>query len=110
MSTVGIVLLVIILVVVGYTRAKGPWARYQALKEQDAMTEQGVITFQDSVMRHKQEEAQRLAAKASQPQQVVLILHQAQLRLEAFLERHISAYNHALQVNMSVQHGSEVGR
>lgn len=26
----------IVLVVVGYTRAKGPWARYQALKEQDA--------------------------------------------------------------------------
>jgi hypothetical protein len=25
----------IILVVVGYTRAKAPWARYQALKEQD---------------------------------------------------------------------------
>lgn len=24
------------LVVVGYTRVKGPWARYQALKEQDA--------------------------------------------------------------------------
>ena len=24
------------LVVVGYTRARGPWARYQALKEQDA--------------------------------------------------------------------------
>ena len=26
----------VILVVVGYTRAKGPWSRYQALKEQDA--------------------------------------------------------------------------
>jgi hypothetical protein len=26
----------VVLVVVGYTRAKGPWARYQALKEQDA--------------------------------------------------------------------------
>ena len=26
----------IVLVVLGYTRAKGPWARYQALKEQDA--------------------------------------------------------------------------
>ena len=26
----------IVLVVVGYTRARGPWARYQALKEQDA--------------------------------------------------------------------------
>ena len=25
----------IVLVVVGYTRAKAPWARYQALKEQD---------------------------------------------------------------------------
>ena len=24
------------LIVIGYTRAKGPWARYQALKEQDA--------------------------------------------------------------------------
>lgn len=24
------------LVVVGYTRAKGPWTRYQALREQDA--------------------------------------------------------------------------
>ena len=26
----------VVLVVVGYTRAKGPWSRYQALKEQDA--------------------------------------------------------------------------
>src|SRR5262245_63737943 len=26
----------IVLVVVGYTRARGPWARYQAMKEQDA--------------------------------------------------------------------------
>lgn len=26
----------VVLVVIGYTRAKGPWARYQALKEQDA--------------------------------------------------------------------------
>ncbi len=26
----------IVLVVVGYTRARGPWQRYQALKEQDA--------------------------------------------------------------------------
>jgi hypothetical protein len=26
----------IALVIVGYTRAKGPWQRYQALKEQDA--------------------------------------------------------------------------
>lgn len=26
----------VILVVVGYTRARGPWSRYQALKEQDA--------------------------------------------------------------------------
>lgn len=25
-----------ILILVGYTRAKGPWARYQALKAQDA--------------------------------------------------------------------------
>ena len=26
----------VILVIVGYTRARGPWSRYQALKEQDA--------------------------------------------------------------------------
>ncbi|HEX6867253.1 MAG TPA: hypothetical protein VF119_00540 [Candidatus Limnocylindrales bacterium] len=26
----------VVLVIVGYTRAKGPWTRYQALKEQDA--------------------------------------------------------------------------
>lgn len=26
----------VVLVVVGYTRARGPWSRYQALKEQDA--------------------------------------------------------------------------
>ena len=26
----------IVLVAVGYTRARGPWQRYQALKEQDA--------------------------------------------------------------------------
>lgn len=26
----------IVLLVVGYQRAKGPWARYQALKEEDA--------------------------------------------------------------------------
>jgi hypothetical protein len=26
----------VVLVVVGYTRARTPWARYQALKEQDA--------------------------------------------------------------------------
>ena len=26
----------IALIVIGYTRARGPWARYQALKEQDA--------------------------------------------------------------------------
>jgi hypothetical protein len=26
----------VVLVVVGYTRAKGPWTRYQALKTQDA--------------------------------------------------------------------------
>ncbi len=25
----------VVLIAVGYTRAKGPWARYQALKEQD---------------------------------------------------------------------------
>ena len=25
----------VVLIVVGYTRAKGPWARYQALKVQD---------------------------------------------------------------------------
>jgi hypothetical protein len=26
----------VVLVIIGYTRAKGPWSRYQALKEQDA--------------------------------------------------------------------------
>ena len=26
----------VVLIVVGYTRARGPWSRYQALKEQDA--------------------------------------------------------------------------
>ena len=26
----------VVLIAVGYRRAKGPWARYQALKEQDA--------------------------------------------------------------------------
>jgi hypothetical protein len=26
----------VVLIVVGYSRARGPWARYQALKEQDA--------------------------------------------------------------------------
>ncbi len=26
----------VILIAIGYTRAKGPWARYRALKEQDA--------------------------------------------------------------------------
>jgi hypothetical protein len=26
----------VVLIAVGYTRAKGPWSRYQALKEQDA--------------------------------------------------------------------------
>ena len=38
MGIVNIVLLVagVALVVVGYTRARGPWSRYQALKEQDA--------------------------------------------------------------------------
>lgn len=38
MGLVNIVLLVVGvgLVVFGYTRARGPWSRYQALKEQDA--------------------------------------------------------------------------
>ena len=38
MGVVNIVLWLagVLLVVVGYTRAKVPWARYQALKEQDA--------------------------------------------------------------------------
>jgi hypothetical protein len=38
MGLVNIVLLVagVGLVIVGYTRARGPWSRYQALKEQDA--------------------------------------------------------------------------
>ena len=37
MGLVNLVLLVVgvILIVVGYTRARGPWARYQALKAQD---------------------------------------------------------------------------
>ncbi|MBI2777834.1 MAG: hypothetical protein HYX57_11320 [Chloroflexi bacterium] len=26
----------VVLIAIGYTRARGPWARYQALKEQDA--------------------------------------------------------------------------
>ena len=26
----------VVLIVIGYTRARGPWARYQALKAQDA--------------------------------------------------------------------------
>lgn len=26
----------VVLIVVGYTRAKGPWSRYRALREQDA--------------------------------------------------------------------------
>ncbi|MEJ7747925.1 MAG: hypothetical protein WKF56_01400 [Candidatus Limnocylindrales bacterium] len=26
----------VVLIVVGYSRARGPWARYQALKEEDA--------------------------------------------------------------------------
>ena len=26
----------VVLIVIGYTRARGPWARYQQLKEQDA--------------------------------------------------------------------------
>jgi hypothetical protein len=29
----------IVLVAVGYTRARGPWGRYQALKAEDAMAE-----------------------------------------------------------------------
>jgi hypothetical protein len=29
----------VVLIVVGYTRARGPWSRYQALKEQDANVE-----------------------------------------------------------------------
>jgi len=29
----------IVLVAVGYTRARGPWSRYQALKAEDAMAE-----------------------------------------------------------------------
>jgi hypothetical protein len=38
MGTLNVVLWVIgaVLLVVGYRRARGPWARYQALKEQDA--------------------------------------------------------------------------
>jgi hypothetical protein len=38
MGIVNIVLLVagVALVVVGYTRARGPWSRYQALKDEDA--------------------------------------------------------------------------
>lgn len=38
MGAVNLVLWVagVVLIVVGYTRAKGPWTRYQALKEQDA--------------------------------------------------------------------------
>ena len=41
MSIVNIALWVIgvVLVVVGYQRARGPWARYQALKEEDANAE-----------------------------------------------------------------------
>ncbi len=37
MSVVNIVLwaLGVVLIAVGYQRAKGPWSRYQALKEQD---------------------------------------------------------------------------
>jgi len=40
-SIVNIALWVIgvVLVVVGYQRARGPWARYQALKEEDANAE-----------------------------------------------------------------------
>jgi hypothetical protein len=29
----------VVLIAAGYRRAKGPWSRYQALKEQDANTE-----------------------------------------------------------------------
>jgi hypothetical protein len=29
----------IVLVAIGYTRARGPWGRYQALRAEDAMTE-----------------------------------------------------------------------
>jgi hypothetical protein len=29
----------VVLVAVGYTRARGPWGRYQALKAEDAMAE-----------------------------------------------------------------------
>ena len=29
----------IVLVAIGYTRARGPWGRYQALKAEDAMAE-----------------------------------------------------------------------
>ena len=38
MGTLSVLLWVVgaVLVVVGYRRARGPWARYQALKEQDA--------------------------------------------------------------------------
>ena len=38
MTLVNVVLWVagVVLIAVGYRRAKGPWARYQALKEQDA--------------------------------------------------------------------------
>jgi hypothetical protein len=34
--SVGLWIIGALLVAVGYTRARGPWARYQALKEQDA--------------------------------------------------------------------------
>jgi hypothetical protein len=38
MNPVNIVLWVagVVLIVIGYSRAKGPWSRYQALKDQDA--------------------------------------------------------------------------
>jgi hypothetical protein len=34
--SVGLWIIGALLLAVGYTRARGPWARYQALKEQDA--------------------------------------------------------------------------
>ncbi len=34
--SVGLWIIGALLLLVGYTRARGPWARYQALKEQDA--------------------------------------------------------------------------
>jgi hypothetical protein len=34
--SVGLWIIGALLLAIGYTRARGPWARYQALKEQDA--------------------------------------------------------------------------